>query len=208
MPDYTLYVGTNRSFLKGRNLYHVIEDILRGGATLVQLREKEISAKEFFETGKKLLTLTRSYDVPLIINDRVDVMLALDAEGVHIGENDLPLPDVRRIAARKIVGYTVHNIEELRYAEKNGADYAGVGPVFRTATKSVDAPALGLEGLRRLTERSRIPCVAIGGINAGNVSDVASCGVTGCCVIGAVLQSDNPGLATLKPKKAITTAWK
>lgn len=192
-PYYTLYVATDDRITKKPELcIQLTRDILAAGIDALQLRMKNCTSREMFAMGKELLPLTRRYDVPLIINDRVDVMLALDADGVHIGKEDLPLPVVRRLAGSKLVGCTAHNYDELKYAEKNGADYAGVGPVFQTATKSVKAPVLGVKGLHNLVTKFRIPCVAIGGIDENNVTEVFRTDAAGCCMISAIWHAQNP----------------
>ncbi|HZX46231.1 MAG TPA: thiamine phosphate synthase, partial [Clostridia bacterium] len=146
--DYRLYLVTDREILKGRDLLQAVEEALSGGVTLVQLREKDASSREFYQLAVSMKNLTAEYGVPLIINDRLDIALAVEADGIHIGQEDLPLPVVRRLLGPdKIIGYSVSNIEEACYGEKHGADYLGAGPVFATATKKVSTPTLGPAGL-------------------------------------------------------------
>ena len=170
---------------------------------MIQLREKGISGREYFEIAQKVRALTRKYNVRLIINDRVDIMQAVDADGVHLGVHDIPLSEARRLAPGKILGYTVHNFDELRYAHENGADYIGAGPVFETATKTVEAATLGTAGLQKIVHQSSLPCVAIGGINSQNAFTTASCGVTGCCIINDILGDNNPKDKTKQLKRLI-----
>ncbi len=191
-PDYTLYLATDRGMLEGRDVVAVIEDALRGGVTAVQLREKEADARGIYAVGCALLPVTRRFGVPLIINDRVDVMLALDADGVHVGPKDLPLERVRAIAQGKIVGYSANTPEDALYASRAGADYVGVGPIFETATKSDTRSTLGINGLRDVVTRSPIPCVAIGGISAEGATAVYATGVAGVCAISGILRSTDP----------------
>ena len=192
--DYTLYLATDQSFLRGRDLAAVVEEAILNGVTLVQLREKAADGREFFEIGRRVLAVTRRLGVPLIINDRVDVMLALEAEGIHVGHDDLPLERVRALARGRIVGYSVKSAAEAVFAERAGADYLGVGPVFATATKADAGEGLGLDGLRRIVAATRLPCVAIGGVSPANAAEVTATGVAGCCAISAILAA--PDLAT------------
>jgi len=185
--DYSLYLATGRAFLRGRDLAAVVEEAVAAGVTLVQLREKTAGAREFYEIGRRLHAVTRRLRVPLIINDRLDIALALDAEGIHVGQDDLPLERVRALAPGRIVGFSVQTVADAEFAARTGADYLGVGPVFTTATKADAGEALGLEGLRRVVAASSLPCVAIGGITPANAADALACGAAGCCVISALL---------------------
>ncbi len=193
--DYTLYLATDRDLLGARRLEDILEAVLAAGVTVVQLRDKHASGRELYELGTRVLAVTRRHGVPFIVNDRVDVMLAVDADGVHIGQDDAPLPQARRLARGKILGYSVHDLASLRQAEAAGADYVGVGPVFATATKQVTVPLLGLEGLEEIVRATRLPCVAIGGIGVASAAAVAATGVAGICVISAILGAPDPGAA-------------
>ena len=205
MPlDYTLYLATDRNLLQGRNLEDTVAIAIRHGVTLVQMREKSLSSREFYEAGRRLLQITRRCGVPLIINDRLDLMLALDADGVHLGRHDLPLPEARRLCPGKILGYSVNSAADLQYAEQHGADYAGLGPVFPTPTKADTDPALGLAGLADLVKKARIPCVAIGGINVTNAAAVTATGVAGICVISAILSQPDTAAATWELRQALS----
>jgi len=190
--DFSLYLATDRAMLGRRDLLETVAAAVAGGVSAVQLREKNLAGGPFHEVAAALQLLTRRLGVPLIINDRVDVMLAVDAEGVHVGRGDLPLGAVRRLASSRVVGYSVNNLAHLRFAESAGADYVGAGPVFATATKTDTGPVLGLAGLREIVQAARIPCIAIGGITADNIAAVAGCGAAGCCVISAILAADDP----------------
>lgn len=196
MVDYRLYLATDRALLGGRDLVGVVEQCLENGVTVVQLREKQCSSREFYDLGRKLHEVTRHYGVPLLINDRVDIMLALDAEGVHVGRNDLPLDKVRALAPGKIVGYTANTPETLQHAAACGADYVGIGPAFGTSTKTDTGPVLGVDGIRRLAGLSSLPAVAIGGIGLDNAASLADTGVDGICVISSILASGDPAAAT------------
>ena len=202
-PDYTLYLATDPGLLGDRRLEEVVETAILNGVTLVQLRDKTATAQALFETGRRLLAITRRHGIPLIVNDRLDLMLALEAAGVHLGQEDLPLEQARRLAHGKIVGCSVSTLEHLRHAEEAGADYVGLGPVFATATKGDTAPALGLAGLRRLAATARVPCVAIGGITAANASAVKATGVAGVCVISAILGAADTARAVRELRGAL-----
>lgn len=188
--DYRLYLVTDRDILKGRDLCEAVEEALRGGVTLVQLREKNASSAEFYQLARQLKTVTDKYRVPLLINDRLDIALAVDAAGVHIGQEDLPLEAVRRLLGpEKIVGYSVSNLTEARYGEEHGADYLGAGAVYATTTKDVTAAPLGAEGLKAIVEAVAIPVVGIGGINLGNIQEVKRSGAAGISLVSGILGS-------------------
>ena len=199
-----LYLATDDRWIDSEESCTEIVSAVRGGVTMVQLRLKHAKTSLLFRLGEKLLQELRPYNVPLIINDRVDIMLALGAEGVHIGRGDLPLPEVRRLTGAKIVGYSVNTLEHLYYAEANGADYVGVGPVFSTGTKTDTGPVLGQKGLAAIIEAAHIPCVAIGGVNTTNVDMVMAAGAAGCCVVSAVLGATDPRQAADELYKRIS----
>ena len=161
----------------------------RGGATLVQLREKQMSPKEFYEEAKAAFAVAEQCGVRLIINDRVDVALAVGANGVHLGQDDMP-PDAARelLGPKAVVGYSTHNIEQAIEASKLPIDYLAIGPIFTTLTKSDTAPVLGLEGLRTVRQTiGDLPLVAIGGITQANAPDVIQAGADSVAVISALL---------------------
>ena len=182
-----LYLATDPDLCAGRDLGTLVEAALAAGVTLVQLRDKQAGGLVLYETACRLRALTRRHGVPLIINDRVDVMLAAQADGVHIGPTDLPLAQIRALAAGRLVGYSVNTAADLQVAERFGADYIGVGPIFPTATKPDAQGAVGLEGLRRITASTRLPAVAIGGITPANCAAVRAAGAAGVCAISAIL---------------------
>ncbi|WHH57814.1 thiamine phosphate synthase [Petroclostridium sp. X23] len=190
--DYTLYLVTDRGVLKGRDLMESVEKSIKGGVTLVQLREKDITSLDFYNIALKLKALTRFYNIPLIINDRLDIALAVDAEGLHIGQEDLPLEVARKqLGDGKILGYSVSNIEEALYGEKHGADYLGVGPVYATGSKSDAGRPIGIQGLKEIKQNVSIPIVGIGGIGISNIKEVKASGINGVSLISAVLGSDD-----------------
>ncbi len=189
MPvDYSLYLVTDRGILKGRSLLAAVEEAIRGGVSLLQLREKELCSRDFYQIALKLKELANSCNVPLIINDRLDIALAVGADGVHVGQEDLPLEVARKILGPgKILGYSVSNIAEAAYGEKNGADYLGAGPVYPTGSKLDAVDPIGIEGIRAIKESVSIPVVAIGGISRTNAAEVKKSGIDGFSVISAVL---------------------
>ena len=194
--DLSLYLVTDRSLSLGRPLTQVVEDAVRGGVTMVQLREKDCSSKEFFDYAVELKKCLRPYNIPLIINDRLDIALACDAEGLHIGQNDIPYEIARKILGKdKIIGLSVESIEDTFVANLLDVDYIGISPVFNTPTKTDTAKALGLEGVRNITDISLHPSVAIGGINHTNAQDILKAGANGVSVVSAIMSAHDPRFA-------------
>lgn len=181
-----LYAITNRTWLNGSSLYEAVEESLKGGVTCLQLREKALDAECFLEEARQLKPLCRSYGVPLIINDNVDVALKSDADGVHIGQSDGDIAEIRaRIGCDKILGVSASTVEEALEAEQAGADYLGVGAVFPTNSKN-DAENVSILTLRNICNAVSIPVVAIGGITLENVSLLNDSGICGIAVISAI----------------------
>jgi len=195
--DYRLYLVTDRGILGSRNFLKAIAEALEGGVTLLQLREKEISSTDFYQLAVQIKELAHAYGVQLIINDRLDIALAIDADGLHIGQDDLPLAVARRLLGPdKILGYSVSTLEEARYGEQNGADYLGAGPIYWTGSKTDIGETIGLTGLQQIKQAVAIPVVGIGGIGAANLPAVKSTGVDGVSLISAILgQEDIAGAA-------------
>jgi len=190
MPALKLYLITDRRFLRGRSLNESVEAAILGGVTAVQVREKDISSRQFFEISRSVKQITDYYGVPLIINDRIDIAQAVDAAGVHLGQSDLHMPVARKILGEeKIIGISAGNAAEAVEAEKYGADYVGIGAVFPTGSKSDAANPIGIEGLKDAVSSITIPSVAIGGINSDNARSVFGTGVNGISVISAILNS-------------------
>ncbi|HIP34656.1 MAG TPA: thiamine phosphate synthase [Methanothermococcus okinawensis] len=194
-----LYVITDRRL---RNEVESVKEALEGGATAIQLRLKGVPTREMVEVGKKIRKLTEDYDTLYIVNDRVDVALAVDADGVHVGQEDMPVDIVKEIAPNLIVGVSASNLREALEGERKGADYIGAGSVFPTRTKE-DARFLGLGGLREIVENVHIPVVAIGGINHENVREVLKVGIDGVAVISAIVGTKNIVEATRRMKEVI-----
>lgn len=186
--DYSLYLVTDRGMLGGKNLYKAVEEAVRGGVTLLQLREKDAGSGEFYNIAVEMKKLAGLFRTPLIINDRLDIALAVDADGLHIGQEDLPLEVARKLLGPgKILGYSVSNQAEAVYGEENGADYLGAGPVYHTGSKEVAIEPIGPAGLKRIKESVSIPVVGIGGIGIANIGEVKESGIAGISVISAIL---------------------
>ncbi|WBW99689.1 thiamine phosphate synthase [Oceanirhabdus sp. W0125-5] len=194
--DYSLYLVTDEDIIGDRDFYKTIEEVIKVGVSIVQLREKKLSSRDFYEKAIKLKELCEKYKVPLIINDRVDIAIAADAHGIHIGQSDLPLSIVRRmVGEEKIVGVSVRTVEQAIAAQEGGADYIGVGAMYTTSTKT-DTVSVSIEQLRRIKEAVSIPIVAIGGINKDNGKVLMDTGINGLAVVSAILGKENVGEAT------------
>ena len=190
MPDpcLDLYVITDRRWEGGRDPVEVAQAAIRGGATAIQLRYKELPVRELLRVGRRLREVTREHGVLFIVNDRADLALALEADGVHLGQDDLPLPAARRVVGpRLLIGVSVADEGEALRAQREGADYLGVGPIFATATKDDAGAPVGLERLRQLRRVSHLPLVAIGGIGPKNAAQVVQAGADGVAVVSAVV---------------------
>jgi len=191
-PDYSLYLVTDRELLMGKSLETTIEEAIQGGVTIVQLREKNVSTREFYDIAVRIKNLLTSYHVPLIINDRLDIALAVDAEGLHIGQDDLPATLARSILGpNKILGVSASTHEEALKAQADGADYLGVGAMFPTNTKT-DANTVTVETLTQICQSVAIPVVAIGGINSGNIHQLRRTGIAGVAVVSAIISHTSP----------------
>ncbi|KPJ67837.1 MAG: thiamine-phosphate pyrophosphorylase [Coxiella sp. DG_40] len=175
----------------------VVTEAIKGGVDAVQLREKNASTQEIIELGKKLQVLLYKHNVPLIINDRVDIAMALNANGVHLGQKDMPYHSARKLLGnKKIIGISVSNSEQAHKAQQWDVNYLGIGPVFETSTKLDTSPVIGIEGLRRICSISKHPIIAIGGINVTNAHSVLSAGATGIATVSAICGANNPMLVS------------
>ena len=185
--DYTLYLCTDRELMTTDTIEEAAELAIKGGATIVQLREKDCTGREFLKMASAVKVITDAYEIPLIINDRVDIALAVNADGVHLGQNDIPALTAREILGpHKIIGVSAYNAELALQAQKDGADYIGVGDVFGTSTKA-DTHHVTPEELVKIRHAVKIPMVAIGGINHGNVGQLRGTGIDGVAVISSVI---------------------
>lgn len=200
--DFSLYLVTDRGLMSTQTLTEAVEQAILGGCTMVQLREKESSSLEFYEQAQEVKRITDRYGVPLIINDRVDIALAVEAAGIHIGQNDLPVPDVRRlIGMEMLLGVSVSSSEEAGKAMEDGADYLGVGAMFPTGTKT-DANAVSIEELRKIRRMTNLPIVVIGGINQENAGLFRPMGIDGLAVVSAIIGRPDIRKAAAQMKEA------
>ncbi|MDO4732814.1 MAG: thiamine phosphate synthase [Bacillota bacterium] len=194
--DMLLYAVTDRAWVGKLSLYAQVEAALQNGITCLQLREKELDAEHFLEEAKTLAALCRRYNVPFIVNDNVEIALACGADGVHVGQEDQEASAVRqKLGPDKILGVSVHSLEEARQAKAASADYLGLGAVFSTSTK-LDVDILPRELIRQICTECGLPTVAIGGINAGNLLQLSGCGLDGVAVVSAIFAAADPGAAT------------
>lgn len=185
--DYTLYLCTDRNLMTTETIEESVELAIKGGVSVVQLREKDCTSREFYQLARTVKTITDAYEIPLLINDRVDIALAVGADGVHLGQKDIPVRAARNLlGADKIVGATANTIELAEEAWQSGADYLGVGDIFGTTTKS-NTKHITLEELKAIRAAVQIPVVAIGGVNEENISLLRETGVEGAAVISAVV---------------------
>lgn len=190
--DPTLYFITDSTNYTEEEFLFRVEQALKGGATLLQLREKEKSTREYIELAEKVHEITKQYNVPLIIDDRVDVALAIDAEGVHVGASDMPIATARKLMGEdKIVGATAKTVPWAKEAYEQGADYLGVGAIYPTTTKVVTV-LTSTKTLDAITKAVPIPVNAIGGLNKDNLDILKGIGISGICVVSAIMKADNP----------------
>ncbi|MEA3375167.1 MAG: thiamine phosphate synthase [Chloroflexota bacterium] len=205
--DWSLYVITDRGAAGGRPLTDVVRAVLAGGATVIQLREKHAGAREIIEVGQALHRITREASIPLIVNDRVDIALALEAEGVHVGQDDMPAALARDLMGPdRILGVSAGTVEEALQAEGDGADYLGVGDIYGTPTKPDAGVPIGIQRLRGIAEAVSIPVVGIGGINADNATAVIEAGAAGVAVISAVVGATDPEAAARQLRQIVRSS--
>ena len=195
-----LYAVTDRSWLGEQTLYEQVEEALKGGATFIQLREKELDEENFLKEAIEIKELCRRYHVPFVINDNVNIARKMDADGVHVGQSDMEAGDVRAVLGdEKILGVSAQTVEQAILAEQRGADYLGVGAVFPTGSKA-DAEDVSLETLKNICEAVHIPVIAIGGIGKANVSQLRGSGICGIAVISAIFGAKDIHTATAELK--------
>lgn len=202
--DYSLYLCTDRRLMTSPTIEASVESALRGGTTVIQLREKDCSSREFYELGLRVKKITERYHAPLIINDRVDIALAVGAAGVHVGQGDLPCKVVREIVGPDmIVGVSAATLDEAVQAEEDGADYLGVGAMYATATKT-DTRPVSMEELLKIRAAVKIPIVVIGGINKQTLGNFKGTGVNGLAVVSAIVAQPDPEAAA----RELLRMWK
>lgn len=206
--DCRLCVVTDRSLAGGRDLLEIVSESLAGGANIIQLREKEISSREFLKTALSVRKLFEDYpDRLFIVNDRLDIALASGAGGVHLGRDDMPVSAARKLAGPDfVIGASVSSAREAVKAASEGASYLGAGAVYPTPTKP-ESGAVGLDGLREIAGAAGIPVIAIGGVNSGNAFDVIKAGASGAAVVSAVMAAENPREASREILDAVTRAF-
>ena len=189
---YRLCVVTDRDLARGRSLLDVVGAAVKGGATMVQLREKTATTRDFLDQARTLKALLRPLGVPLIINDRVDIALAVEADGVHVGQSDMPVEAVRALVGHeKIIGLSITSEAEITRADATAADYLGVGPAFAQTTKADASAPLGAEGFAALCRKAPRPVMAIGGIDATNAAALMEAGTDGVAVVSAIMAADD-----------------
>ncbi len=186
-----LYAVTDRTWLRDRSLADVVEEAIKAGITFLQLREKDLDYASFLQLAKEIRNITDKYKIPYVVNDNIEVAMACGADGVHVGQSDMDAKDVRSIIGQdKILGVSAQSVEQAISAEKNGADYIGVGTVFPTSTK-LDAEGISFETLKEICKAVSIPVVAIGGINKDNAMKLAGSGIDGIAVVSAIFAQDD-----------------
>ncbi|EKQ56564.1 MULTISPECIES: thiamine phosphate synthase [unclassified Clostridium] len=199
--DYSIYLVTDRDLMSTETLEEAVEQAILGGCTLVQLREKDCSSLDFYNTAVKVKEITDKRNVPLIINDRLDIALAVDAAGVHVGQSDMPAAIVRKIIGEdKIIGVSTGSLKQALKAQEDGADYIGVGAMYATGTKK-DANPTSMEELKKIRENVSIPIVVIGGINKDRIKDFQGFGIDGLAIVSAIIAQKDIAEATRELKE-------
>jgi thiamine-phosphate pyrophosphorylase len=205
--DWSLYLLTDHRVAGGRSLLEIVRAAIQGGATVVQFREKDASTRAMVELGRALLEITRPAGVPLIVNDRIDVALAIDAQGVHVGQDDMPAPLARRLLGPdRILGVSAGTVAEALQAERDGADCLGTGDVFGTPTKADAGVPIGVDGLAEIARAVSVPVVAIGGITQENAASAIAAGAAGIAVISAVMGAPDPQAAARQLREIVRRA--
>ena len=196
-PDFDFYLVTDRSLTQGRDLLWVLQQALDGGVEAIQLREKDLGGRELFFLAEAARKLTQSYHARLLINDRIDLALAVDADGVHLSTASIPIESARALLGRqRLLGASTHSLEEAAEAERNGADFVVFGPVYFTPSKAPYGVPQGLAALKKVVEKISLPIYAIGGIKPENIADARRTGVRGVALISAVMSAADPENAT------------
>ncbi len=202
-----LYLVTDRELSLGRPLERVVEQAVKGGVDIVQLREKNMETRRFIEEALQIKRLLHGYHVPLLINDRIDVALAIGADGVHIGQSDMPYPMARKLLGQKaIIGLSVESYKQAEDANQYDADYIAISPVFRTPTKDELKTELGLEGVKTICAISRHRAIGIGSIKAHNAGDVVRAGAEGVAVVSGICSAEDPAEAARQIKERVRQA--
>lgn len=205
--DYSVYLVTDRGLARGKSNLEVVKAAVQGGVTCVQLREKTCSTREFIKEAMSIRDFLKEHNVPLIINDRIDVAQAVQADGVHLGQTDMPCEMARKILGKDaIIGLSVENYEQAEEANNLDVDYIAISPVYRTPTKKELTKEFGLEGVRKITEISRHSAVGIGSIKAHNAGDVIQAGANGVAVVSDICSADDPEAAARELREVVDKA--
>lgn len=203
MIDYSLYLCTNSEMNNNYSLEYCVKQAIIGGVTIVQIREKEKNYDEFFKIASRIQKITNRYNIPLIINDNIKIAIKINADGVHIGQNDISCLEARKLLGiKKIIGVTVTNLSEAKQAIESGATYLGVGAIYKSTTKK-DAVVVGIDELKKIVEYSRIPVIVIGGINENTIPRLKNIKIDGYAMIRPILAQKNIVVSTKKLKKLI-----
>jgi len=202
--DWTLYFVADVSAAGSRDIVALVEAAVEGGVTAVQLRAKDLETRDLLDLARRLVERLAKRRVPLLVNDRVDVALASGAAGVHLGQDDLPPADARRLLGRgRIIGLSANTLREAQAAEAAGADYIGLGPVYATATKITALPILGAEGLGGIRAKVKLPIIGIGGVNETNARPLVEAGASGVAVVSAIMDAPDPAAAARRLRQAL-----
>jgi len=202
--DLSLYLVTDSGLALDKPLDWIVEEAVKGGVTIVQLREKKLNTRDFLNLAKKLKVMLQGYNVPLLINDRVDIALASGADGVHIGQSDMPYLDVRKLLGNDaIIGLSLESYEQVEEGNSYDLDYVAVSPVFITPTKKELTQGLGIEGVRKISNSSNHPCVGIGGIHKSNAAQIIAAGAVGIAVVSEIISNQNPQQAARELQKIL-----
>ncbi len=203
--DYSLMYVTDDRITDDNSFFEILEAGLKGGVSIVQLREKSLDTRPFFLRAKRAKFICDKYGVPFIINDRIDIALAVEADGVHLGQKDMPVSEARKLLGKgKIIGLSVGDLEQAKESNTENVDYIGLSPIFSTSTKTKDLdPPLGIEGLKKIRTISQRPVVCIGGVNKSNTGEIIGCGADGVAVISAMSQASDPEKETRELKQII-----
>jgi thiamine-phosphate pyrophosphorylase len=205
--DLSVYMITDRTLCGARGVLDTVGEAIAGGVTIVQLRDPEAKTRTLIEEARAILGLLRPAKIPFIVNDRVDVALAVDADGVHVGQNDMPVADARRLIGRsRILGLSITSEADLDKADLAAVDYLGVGPIYASPTKPDAAPPMAMGGLRAIARRTKLPIVAIGGLHAGNAEEAIAAGADGIAVVSAICSAADAGNAARELSELVKAA--
>src|SRR3989338_9165446 len=207
MVRYNLYLAADQDLAGNRQIERIVEGAVAGGVTVVQLRAKKAGARDIMALANRLHPITKKAGIPLVVNDRIDIALAIDSEGAHVGQSDLPAALARKmLGPKKILGVSVKTVSDAVQAEKDGADYLGVGDIFGTRSNPDAGKPIGLEAIRQIARRVRIPIVGIGGKSAENAHKVIEAGAYGIAVISALAMAPNPTIAAQKLRAIVNAS--